>query len=118
MGKGNGEGLHRALRKLNLRGLPTKLRLDSFPANIPASRGARKGFFAIYVGEEAKRYAIPLGYLKHPIFLELLGMAEEEFGFGHAGSGLLQIPCHPAVFERLVAFIREEDGGPSSEPQQ
>lgn len=119
MGNGNGTKLHKALRKLNLRApsvkLWEKLRVDSFPMS-PTSvlafrddKDIRKGFFAVYVGEEAKRYAIPLSYLKHPIFLELLRKAEEEFGFDNVGSGALQIPCDPVVFERLLSLIGKED---------
>ena len=59
-----------------------------------------KGYFAVYVGDEQhhrKRYAVPLSYLNQPAFLELLSMAEREFGFDHPIGGLT-IPCAESIF--------------------
>ncbi|OIT22475.1 PREDICTED: auxin-responsive protein SAUR22-like [Nicotiana attenuata] len=53
-----------------------------------------KGHFAVYVGErERKRYMVPITYLDHPSFQNLLRKAEEEFGFHHPTGGLT-IPCN------------------------
>ncbi|KAK9123495.1 hypothetical protein Sjap_013097 [Stephania japonica] len=41
-----------------------------------------KGHFAVYVGEtEKKWFVVPVSYLNHPSFQELLSSTEEEFGF-------------------------------------
>ncbi|KAI3911936.1 hypothetical protein MKW92_017302, partial [Papaver armeniacum] len=49
---------------------------------------------AVYVGEtEKKRFIVPLSYLNHPSFQNLLSYAEEEFGFDHPMGGLT-IPCN------------------------
>ncbi|XXG40250.1 hypothetical protein AAC387_Pa01g1018 [Persea americana] len=59
-----------------------------------------KGHFAIYVGESQTRFVIPISYLKHPSFQELLSRSEEEFGFDHQTGGLT-IPCHEDTFITL-----------------
>ncbi|KAK8582430.1 hypothetical protein V6N13_069208 [Hibiscus sabdariffa] len=52
-----------------------------------------KGHFVVYVGEaEKKRFVVPISFLKHPTFQNLLSEAEEEFGFDHP-MGVLTIPC-------------------------
>nr|XP_009780508.1 PREDICTED: auxin-induced protein 15A-like [Nicotiana sylvestris] len=57
-----------------------------------------KGHFVVYVGErEKKRYMVPITYLDHPSFQNLLRKAEEEFGFHHPMGGLT-IPCNEDAF--------------------
>ncbi|KAM7470885.1 hypothetical protein LguiA_009068 [Lonicera macranthoides] len=52
-----------------------------------------KGHFPVYVGEtKMKRHVIPLSYLNHPSFQDLLSKVEEAFGFDHPTGGLT-IPC-------------------------
>ncbi|KAK5793949.1 hypothetical protein PVK06_035130 [Gossypium arboreum] len=42
-----------------------------------------------YVGESnKKRFVIPIAYLNHPLFQDLLNKDEEEFGFNHPMGGL------------------------------
>ncbi|XP_047078740.1 auxin-induced protein 6B-like [Lolium rigidum] len=73
-----------------------------------AAAGVPKGFFAVCVGEEMKRYVIPTEYLGHWAFEELLREAEEEFGFRHEGA--LRIPCDVEVFEGILRLVgRKED---------
>lgn len=62
-------------------------------ANVP------KGHLAVYVGEcdKKRRFVIPVSYLNHPSFHELLYQAEEEFGFNHPTGGLT-IPCSEDLF--------------------
>ena len=56
-----------------------------------------KGHFAVYVGENQKRFVIPVSYLNQPLFQDLLGLSEEEFGYSHPTGGL-RIPCDEELF--------------------
>ncbi|XP_022146174.1 auxin-responsive protein SAUR23-like [Momordica charantia] len=61
-------------------------------SNVP------KGHVAVYIGEiQRKRFLVPVSYLNHPLFVDLLGRAEEEFGFNHPTGGLT-IPCKEEAF--------------------
>ncbi|CAN4112503.1 unnamed protein product [Withania somnifera] len=65
-----------------------------------------KGHFAVYVGEnQKKRFVIPISFLNQPLFQDLLGQAEEEFGFDHPMGGLT-IPCREDVFIHLTSQLR------------
>ncbi|KAK9155584.1 hypothetical protein Sjap_003064 [Stephania japonica] len=64
-----------------------------------------KGHLAVYVGEtEKKRFVVPLSYLSHPSFQDLLSSAEEEFGFNHPKGGLT-IPCKEDTFINLTSRL-------------
>ncbi|KAI3855443.1 hypothetical protein MKX03_025401 [Papaver bracteatum] len=66
---------------------------------------APKGHCVVYVGEtEKKRFFVPLSYLNHPMFQDLLRSAEEEFGFDHPMGGLT-IPCKEAAFIDLTTQL-------------
>lgn len=67
-------------------------------SNVP------KGHFAVYVGETHKRFVIPISYLSHPLFQELLRCAEEEFGFEHPMGGLT-IPCCEDYFKSITSLL-------------
>ncbi|KAL5713464.1 hypothetical protein ACHQM5_015535 [Ranunculus cassubicifolius] len=67
-----------------------------------------KGHIAVYVGEcQKKRFVVPLAYLNHSLFQDLLNQAEEEYGFSHPMGGLT-IPCDEDTFldltQRLTSF--------------
>ncbi|CAL4888058.1 unnamed protein product [Urochloa decumbens] len=62
-----------------------------------------RGHFPVYVGESRCRFVVPIACLKHPQFLVLLRMAEEEFGFDHDAA--ITLPCDEAVFEALLASL-------------
>ena len=65
----------------------------------------RKGYIAVYVGEEEKkRFVIPVSHLNQPSFQELLSKAEEEFGFDHQMGGLT-IPCREDIFIDLTSRL-------------
>ncbi|AES89326.1 putative small auxin-up RNA [Medicago truncatula] len=67
--------------------------------NIP------KGYLAVYVGEEKKKkYVVPISYLHQPAFQQLLGKAEEEFGFNHPMGGLT-IPCREDIFVTVTSQL-------------
>ncbi|CAL0302186.1 unnamed protein product [Lupinus luteus] len=64
-----------------------------------------KGCFAIKVGqgEEQKKVIVPLIYLNHPLFAQLLKEAEEEYGF--AQQGTITIPCQVEEFKYVQDLI-------------
>ncbi|KAL6547824.1 hypothetical protein OROHE_009529 [Orobanche hederae] len=65
-----------------------------------------KGHIAIYVGEnEKKRFVIPVSYLNHPSFQELLFQAEEEFGLGNHPMGGLTIPCSQDIYVDFISAL-------------
>ncbi|KAF3681936.1 Auxin-responsive protein SAUR22 [Capsicum annuum] len=65
-----------------------------------------KGHLAVYVGEtdKKKRYVVPIAYLNHPSFQDLLQKAEEEFGFQHSMGGLT-IPCNEDAFFHVTSRL-------------
>ncbi|KAG5007918.1 hypothetical protein AAZX31_09G200000 [Glycine max] len=74
---------------------------SSFKSNVP------KGHVAVYVVGELqknKRFVVPISYLNHPLFLDLLNRAEEEFGFNHPLGGLT-IPCKEDAFINLTSQL-------------
>ena len=77
-------------------------------ASFNSSRGISKsvdvpkGYLAVYVGEEMKRFVVPISYLSQPSFQELLNQAEEEFGYDHP-MGALTIPCKKDVFVDITS---------------
>ncbi|CAM0953920.1 unnamed protein product [Alopecurus aequalis] len=76
-------------------------------AAAAAAAGVPKGFFAVCVGEEMRRFVVPTEYLGHWAFEELLREAEEEFGFRHEGA--LRIPCDVEVFEGILRLVGRKD---------
>ncbi|KAE8724692.1 Auxin-responsive protein SAUR20 [Hibiscus syriacus] len=65
-----------------------------------------KGHFSVYVGEaEKKRFVVPISFLKHPSFQNLLSQAEEEYGFSHP-MGALTIPCSKEAFIELACNLQ------------
>ncbi|XP_061369057.1 protein SMALL AUXIN UP-REGULATED RNA 12 [Gastrolobium bilobum] len=64
------------------------------PLDVP------KGYLAVYVGPELRRFIIPTSYLGHSLFKVLLEKAAEEFGFDHSGG--LTIPCEIETFKYLL----------------
>ncbi|KAI3911935.1 hypothetical protein MKW92_017301, partial [Papaver armeniacum] len=82
------------------------LRLHSLRNQLSQSSSiVPKGHCAVYVGEtEKKRFIVPLSYLNHPSFQNLLSCAEEEFGFDHPMGGLT-IPCDEDAFIDLTSQL-------------
>ncbi|CAJ2646553.1 auxin-responsive protein SAUR50-like [Trifolium pratense] len=71
---------------------------QGLPEDVP------RGHFAVYVGENRTRYIVPISWLEHPQFQNLLQRAAEEFGFNHDMG--LTIPCDEDVFESLISLMR------------
>ncbi|KAK7317091.1 hypothetical protein RJT34_01033 [Clitoria ternatea] len=67
-----------------------------------------KGCLAILVGqgEEQQRFVIPVIYINHPLFMQLLKEAEEEYGFNQKGP--ITIPCHVEHFRTVQGIIDKE----------
>lgn len=59
-----------------------------------------RGFLAVYVGPELRRFVIPTNYLSMPEFRALMEIMAEEFGFHQEGG--LQIPCEEKYFEEIL----------------
>ncbi|KAG1360823.1 putative auxin-responsive protein SAUR36 [Cocos nucifera] len=78
---------------------------------LPPPPPPPKGHLAVYVsggrkGKEAappRRFVVPVIDFNHPLFVELLREAEEEFGFDHPGG--ITIPCPVSRFERVRTSI-------------
>lgn len=80
-------GVRRARQALSIKG-----------AEVP------KGYLAVYVGEEKKRFVIPIECLNQPSFQDLLSKAEEEYGYHHPMGGLT-IPCREDVFLHIMSVL-------------
>ena len=86
--------------------LPGIKRSSSFSRKSASSRAVDvpKGFLSVYVGDEMKRFVIPISYLNHPLFRDLLDWAEEEFGYSFPKGGLT-IPCTEDYFINLTSSL-------------
>ncbi|KAL9686626.1 hypothetical protein QQ045_031019 [Rhodiola kirilowii] len=68
-----------------------------------------KGCLAVKVGQdenEQQRFVVPVMYLNHPLFKQLLKEAEEEYGFDQKGA--ITIPCHVLEFRYVRGLIDKE----------
>ncbi|MCE3049262.1 hypothetical protein HAX54_044482 [Datura stramonium] len=67
-----------------------------------------KGHIAVYVGEryykKHRKFVVPISYLEHPLFQELLRKAEDEYGFDHPMGGLT-IPCTEIAFLTIISHL-------------
>ncbi|AES93863.1 putative small auxin-up RNA [Medicago truncatula] len=68
--------------------LPSIIKRTSSPKGVDEP----KGYLAVYVGEEMKRFVIPVSYLNQSSFQKLLNKSEEQFEYDHPMGGLT-IPC-------------------------
>ncbi|ESW10614.1 hypothetical protein PHAVU_009G224000 [Phaseolus vulgaris] len=80
------------------------------PPDVP------KGYLAVYVGPELRRFIIPTTYLSHSLFKVLLEKAADEFGFDHSGG--LTIPCEIETFKYLLKCIENEQKDQLNDPTQ
>ncbi|XP_062120003.1 auxin-responsive protein SAUR32 [Humulus lupulus] len=75
-----------------------------------AMKDIPKGCLAVMVGEDeeqTQRFVIPVRYINHPLFMQLLKEAEEEYGFDQKGP--IVIPCHVDQFRTVQSIIDEEN---------
>ncbi|CAJ1978814.1 unnamed protein product [Sphenostylis stenocarpa] len=88
-------GFHlRSIRRASLTASPAASKSEQVP----------KGYLAVYVGENQKRFVIPISYLNQPSFQDLLSQAKEEFGYDHPMGGLT-IPCSEDVFQHITCLL-------------
>ncbi|KAK3180363.1 hypothetical protein Dsin_032867 [Dipteronia sinensis] len=107
--------LKQVMKHWKARSLKHKLNLsDSGSADASPSLGHPKhhhhilsGFFAVYVGEDRKRFLIPTRFLNLPIFVYLLKIAEEEYGFKCNGG--IALPCEVDLFEEVLKFLVKDE---------
>ncbi|TMW84027.1 hypothetical protein EJD97_000213 [Solanum chilense] len=67
----------------------------------------KEGHFAIFAvntKEERKRFILELNWLKNPIFMSLLKLAEEEYGFRQ--KGVLEIPCSHEELDKIILQLK------------
>lgn len=91
---------------IRLPGIPHAKQIVQRSLLLPtANTNLPKGYFAVYVGEnQKKRFVVPVSYLWHPSFQDLLSRPEEEFGFDHPKGGLT-IPCKEGDFISLTSHL-------------
>ncbi|KAH7848729.1 hypothetical protein Vadar_006910 [Vaccinium darrowii] len=86
-------------------------RLSSDSDSGSGSSGGRMitppGCLAIYAGAELRRFVVPTRYLKLPVFLSLLNLTEEEFGFRIDGG--LVLPCDAEFLEGVLEFLERDE---------
>ncbi|XP_028791069.1 auxin-responsive protein SAUR72-like [Neltuma alba] len=86
------------------KGIKFLKRTLSFTDISASNETVPKGFLAVSVGKELKRFIIPTEYLRHQAFEMLLREAEEEFGFQQ--EGVLKIPCQVSMFEEVLKVVQ------------
>ncbi|XP_047078102.1 auxin-induced protein 6B-like [Lolium rigidum] len=67
----------------------------------------KKGWLAVMVDEDQRRFVIPIAYLYHPLFRRLLEAAKDAYGY-HYSSGPLRLPCSVDEFLRLRALVERD----------
>ncbi|KAL8188755.1 hypothetical protein R6Q57_029775 [Mikania cordata] len=60
-----------------------------------------RGFFAIYVGDEPRRFVVPTAHLSHPLFKMLMEKAYDD----EEQNNRLVVPCSVTVFEKVVNTV-------------
>ncbi|KAI3456685.1 hypothetical protein Pfo_013348 [Paulownia fortunei] len=78
------------------------------------SGGVPEGHLPVYVGEEMERFVVSAELLNHPIFVKLLNKSAQEYGYEQ--KGVLRIPCHVFLFERVLEVLRI--GGEARDTQE
>ncbi|KAL7592270.1 auxin-responsive protein SAUR71 [Lactuca sativa] len=66
--------------------------------------GVPEGHLPVYVGDDMERFVVSAHLLSHPVFINLLNKSAQEYGYQQ--QGVLRIPCHALLFERLLEALR------------
>ncbi|KVH94539.1 auxin-induced protein 15A-like [Cynara cardunculus var. scolymus] len=72
--------------------------------HVSAIATTPRGFLAVYVGDERRRFLVPTSCLSHPLFKILLAKASEEFGYEQKNG--LTVPCSVAAFQEVVMVMK------------
>ncbi|KMT17352.1 hypothetical protein BVRB_2g038100 [Beta vulgaris subsp. vulgaris] len=67
-------------------------------------RSVPSGHVPVYVGEEMERFVVNADLMNHPIFVKLLNISAQEYGYEQIGA--LRIPCNVVVFERVLHALK------------
>ncbi|PSS21795.1 Auxin-responsive protein [Actinidia chinensis var. chinensis] len=88
-----------AISRKRITFLRTKGVVDAESSNIST---VDKGHFVVYTADQ-RRFVIPLFYLNNDIFIELLKMAEEEYGL--QSDAPITLPCDAVFMKYAVSLI-------------
>ncbi|KAL5072266.1 hypothetical protein RYX36_011250 [Vicia faba] len=61
-----------------------------------------KGYLAVNVGPEFRRFVIPIKFLSMPELKDLMDNVAEEFGCDYHADGALHIPCDEDYFSNVL----------------
>ncbi|KAJ0089120.1 hypothetical protein Patl1_31523 [Pistacia atlantica] len=67
----------------------------------------RRGYVGIYVGEEAKRYEVPVKYVSFPPFQELMKQSEDD-ELDFKIDGPIKLSCTPEIFECQILKLAKK----------
>ncbi|KAL3509425.1 hypothetical protein ACH5RR_028831 [Cinchona calisaya] len=73
---------------------------------IDSTRTVPKGFIPVYVGEEHKKYVIPLSYLSSTMFKALLTQTSEA---NRSPMNSINLACSVGMFEAVLDIARAEE---------
>ncbi|XP_061971373.1 auxin-responsive protein SAUR71-like [Populus nigra] len=97
-----------SLLRSNCQSTTTASRRRSGGLRSARRRGSDKpvpeGHVPVYVGDEMERFTVSAELLNHPVFTWLLNKSAQEYGYEQ--KGVLRIPCHVLVFERVMESLR------------
>ncbi|KAF9682060.1 hypothetical protein SADUNF_Sadunf05G0069100 [Salix dunnii] len=97
-----------SLLRSNSQSTSTASRRISGGSRSARRRGSAKpvpeGHVPVYVGDEMERFTVSAELLNHPVFIWLLNKSAQEYGYEQRG--VLRIPCHVLVFERVMESLR------------
>lgn len=89
-------------------GIRAMIRQAKYKVLVRTKKEIAKGHIAVYVGEryynKHRKFVVPISYLEHPLFQELLRKAEDEYGFDHPMGGLT-IPCSETTFLTIISHL-------------
>jgi SAUR family protein len=94
-------------KTMSLRKRSVSAENDDVPSTLGSNRRVPSGSLGVYVGIERRRFLIPTRFLNLPVFVDLLNMAEEEFGF--QSNGGLVFPCEVVFFKAVLRSLDRDE---------